>query len=49
MYGRQNMLKRLRTTTDSVSQQHSGTVNDNQAFLIHSSMDRVLKQGDTIA
>ena len=43
------MLRRLRTITDGVSQQHSSTVNDTQTFLIHSLMERILKQGDTIA
>ena len=49
MYGRQNMLKRLRNQIDGGNQQHSATINESQAFLIHSLMDRVLKQGDTIA
>jgi len=31
------------------SQQQNGSINDSQAFLIHSLMERVLKQGDTIA
>ena len=43
------MFRRPRTTTDGVSQQHSGTINDNQSILIHSLMDRVLKQGDTLS
>jgi len=43
------MFRRPRTITDAGSQQHSGTINDSQAFLIHSLMERVLKQGDTIA
>jgi hypothetical protein len=49
MHGRQNMLKRLRNQMDCRNQQDSGTINDSQAFLIHSLMDRVLKQCDTIA
>jgi len=49
MYGGQNMLKRLRNQMDCSSQQDSGTINDSQSLLIHSLMDRVLKQGDTIA
>jgi septation ring formation regulator EzrA len=49
MYGGQNMLKRLRNQIDGGNQQHSATINESQAFLIHSLMDRVLKQGDTIA
>jgi hypothetical protein len=43
------MLKRLRNQMDCRSQQDSGTINDSQSLLIHSLMDRVLKQGDTIA
>jgi hypothetical protein len=43
------MLKRLRNQMDCRNQQDSGTINDSQAFLIHSLMDRVLKQGDNIA
>jgi len=49
------MLRRLRHLTDVGNQQvchnsqQSGTINDSQTFLIHSLMDRVLKQGDTIA
>jgi len=43
------MLKRLRNQIDGGNQQHSATINESQAFLIHSLMDRVLKQGDTIA
>ena len=34
---------------DCRNQQDSGTINDSQAFLIHSLMDRVLKQCDAIA
>jgi len=49
MYLGQNMLKRLRNQLDCRNQQYSGNINDNQAFLLHSLMDRVLKQGDTIA
>jgi len=48
MYGGQNMLRRLRNLTDSGNQQHS-TINDSQSLLVHSLMDRVLKQGDAIA
>jgi len=48
MYGGQNMFRRPRNPMDSETQQHS-TINDNQAFLIHSLMDRILKQGDTIS
>jgi len=43
------MLKRLRNQMDCRNQQDSGTINDSQTFLIHSLMDRVLKQCDTIA
>jgi len=42
------MLRRLRNLTDSGNQQHS-TINDSQSLLVHSLMDRVLKQGDAIA
>jgi hypothetical protein len=49
MYGGQNMLRRLRQLTDIGNQQQRDTINDSQAFLIHSLMERVLKQGDTIA
>jgi septation ring formation regulator EzrA len=48
------MLRRLRHLTDIGNQQvchgsqQSSTINDSQAFLIHSLMDRVLKQGDAI-
>jgi len=49
MYEGQNMLRRLRNLTDGGNQQHSGTINDSQSFLIHSLMDRVLKRGDAIA
>jgi len=49
MYGGQNMLRRLRHLTDIGNQQDSGTINDSQSFLIHSLMERVLKQGDAIA
>ena len=48
MYGGQNILRRLRNLTDCGNQQHS-TINDSQSLLIHSLIDRVLKQGDTIA
>ena len=48
MYGGQNMLRRLRNLTDGLSQQQS-TINDTQSLLIHSLMERILKQGDTIA
>jgi len=43
------MLKRLISQMDCRNQQDSGTINDSQSILIHSLMDRVLKQGDTIA
>jgi len=49
MHGRQNMLKRLRNQMDCRNQQDSDGINDSQAFLIHSLMERVLKQGDAIA
>jgi len=49
MYGGQNMFRRPRNSIDSGNQQDSGTTNDSQSLLIHSLMDRVLKQGDTIA
>ena len=49
MYGGQNMLRRLRQLTDIGNQQQRDTINESQAFLIHSLMERVLKQGDTIA
>jgi len=49
VYVGQNMLKRLISQMDCRSQQDSGTINDSQSILIHSLMDRVLKQGDTIA
>jgi len=42
------MLKILRNQMDCRSQQDSGTINDSQAFLIHSLMERVLKQGNAI-
>ena len=42
------MTKRPRNPMDIGNQQHS-TINDSQALLVHSLMDRVLKQGDTIA
>jgi hypothetical protein len=48
MYGGQNMLRRLRQLTD-IGNQQQNTINDSQTFLIHSLMDRVLKQGDAIA
>ena len=48
MYGGQNMLRRLRHLTD-IGNQQQNTINDSQAFLIHSLMERVLKQGDAIA
>ncbi|MFP3254551.1 MAG: hypothetical protein RXN95_05725 [Hydrogenobaculum sp.] len=53
MYGGQNMLRRLRNPIALGNQQvchdkqHS-TINDSQALLVHSLMDRVLKQGDAI-
>jgi len=43
------MLKRLISQMECRSQQQNGSINDSQAFLIHSLMERVLKQGDTIA
>jgi len=49
MYGGQNMFRRLRNQIESGNQQDSGTTNDSQSLLIHSLMDRVLKQGDAIA
>ena len=49
MYGGQNMLKRLISQMECRSQQQNGSINDSQAFLIHLLMERVLKQGDTIA
>ena len=48
MYGGQNMLRRLRNPIERGSQQHSDT-NDSQTLLVHSLMDRILKQGDAIA
>jgi len=48
MYGGQNMFRRLRHLTDIGNQQYSATINDSQAFLIHSLMERVLKQEDAI-
>ena len=48
MYGGQNMLRRLRNPLELGSQQHSD-INENQSLLIHSLMERILKQGDTIA
>jgi len=48
MYGGQNMLRRLRNPLELGSQQHSD-INENQSLLIHSLMDRILKQGDAIA
>ena len=48
MYGGQNMLRRLRNPIERGNQQH-GDISDNQALLVHSLMDRILKQGDTIA
>jgi hypothetical protein len=55
MYGGQNMLRRLRNPIEHGNQQvchdkqDNGTINDSQALLVHSLMDRVLKQGDAIA
>ena len=49
IYGGQNMFRRPRNLTDSGNQQDSGTINDNQSILIHSLMERILKQGDAIA
>jgi len=49
MYGGQNMLRRLRNPLELGSQQHSDIVNENQSLLIHSLMERILKQGDAIA
>jgi len=49
MYGGQNMFRRPRNTMDSENQQDSGTINDSQSLFIHSLIERVLKQGDTIA
>jgi septation ring formation regulator EzrA len=49
MHGGQNMFRRLRNSINSGNQQESGRTNDSQSLLIHSLMDRVLKQGDTIA
>jgi archaellum component FlaC len=49
MYGGQNMFRRPRNTMDSENQQDNVAKNDSQSLLIHSLMDRVLKQGDTIA
>ena len=54
MYGGQNMFRRLRHLIDIGNQQvchgsQQNTINDGQSLLIHSLMDRVLKQGDTIA
>jgi len=42
------MPRRLRNITDCGNQQHSD-INENQSILVHSLMDRVLKQGDAIA
>ena len=42
------MLRRPRSSIERGSQQHNDA-NDSQAFLVHSLMDRILKQGDTIA
>jgi len=54
MYGGQNMLRRLRSQIDSGSQQvchgsQQSAINDSQFLLVHSLMDRMLKQGDAIA
>ena len=43
------MLRRLRNPLELGSQQHSDIVNENQSLLIHSLMERILKQGDAIA
>jgi len=42
------MFRRLRTITDGGNQQDSSTINDSQALLVHSLMERILKQGDTL-
>jgi len=42
------MLRRLRNPMYRDSQQDS-TINDSQFLLIHSLMERILKQGDIIA
>jgi septation ring formation regulator EzrA len=49
MYGGQNILRRLKNLMDRWNQQDSSTINDSQSILIHSLMERVLKQGDAIA
>jgi len=43
------MLRKLRNPMYRESQQQSGIVNENQSLLIHSLMERILKQGDAIA
>jgi len=43
------MLRKLRHLTDRDNSLQNSTINDSQAFLIHSLMERVLKQGDAIA
>jgi len=43
------MLRKLRNPMYRENQQQSGIVNDSQSLLIHSFMERILKQGDTIA
>jgi len=48
MYGGQNMLRRLRNPLERENQHHSD-INENQSLLIHSLMERILKQGDAIA
>jgi len=48
MYGGQNMLRRLRNPLERENQ-HRSDINENQSLLIHSLMERILKQGDTIA
>jgi len=42
------MLRRFKTSIDRGNQQQR-TIDDGQSFLIHSLMERVLKQGDAIA
>ena len=48
MYGGQNMFRKLRNPI-ALGNQQDNAINDSQALLIHSLMDRVLKQGDAIA
>jgi len=49
MYGGQSMFRRLRSQIESGNHQDNGTNNDTQSIIVHSLMERILKQGDVIA